>query len=118
MVARWQLSLARAAQCMMLLTVPLAGLPVHAQTASSPDNSGKPLAGHEILTAKCFQCHTDSMWRDQRQNTRAWEATLYRMIGRGALWEPEEVQQMAAYLGADFGPQSPKAPATAAPATR
>ena len=68
--------------------------------------------GHEILTARCFQCHTDSMWRDQRQNARAWEATLYRMIGRGALWEPDEVKSMAEYLGTDFGPQA-KAPAPA-----
>ena len=76
----------------------------YAQAAAQPK-------GHEILTAKCFQCHTDSMWRDQRQSARAWEATLYRMIGRGALWEPDEVKQMAEYLGTDFGPGAPKAAA-------
>ena len=64
--------------------------------------------GGALLAAKCAQCHTDSMWRDQRQSATAWEATLYRMIGRGALWEPDEVRQMAEYLGADFGPNAAK----------
>ena len=68
--------------------------------------------GRDTLTAKCFQCHTNSMWQDQRQDARAWEATLYRMVGRGALWTTEEIKTMAAYLGADFGPDAkPNTPA-------
>jgi hypothetical protein len=60
--------------------------------------------GKDILMAKCFQCHTDSMWRDQRQDARAWEATLYRMVGRGGLWTTDEIKQMADFLGTEFGP--------------
>ena len=60
--------------------------------------------GLTVLKAKCFQCHTDAMWRDQRQDTRAWEANLYRMVGRGALWTTEEIKLMAEYLGTNFGP--------------
>jgi hypothetical protein len=60
--------------------------------------------GLTIVRDKCFQCHNDSMWRDQRQDARNWEATLYRMVGRGALWTTEEIKQMADYLGTDFGP--------------
>ena len=53
------------------------------------------------------------MWRDQRQDARAWEANLYRMVGRGALWTTEEIKLMAEYLGTDFGPNTrPAAPAT------
>ena len=66
-------------------------------------------AEHKGLTtikAKCFQCHTDAMWRDHRQDTRSWEATLYRMVGRGALWTTDEIKQMADYLGTDFGPNA------------
>lgn len=65
--------------------------------------------GKELLLGKCFQCHTDSMWRDQRQDARAWEATLYRMMGRGAVWTGDEIKTMAGYLGTDFGPNAPKA---------
>jgi mono/diheme cytochrome c family protein len=62
--------------------------------------------GREILTAKCFSCHTNAMWQDQRQDERAWEANLYRMVGRGALWTPEEIKLMAAYLASEFGPSA------------
>jgi hypothetical protein len=60
--------------------------------------------GHILVLNKCFQCHTDAMYRDLRQDRRAWEATVYRMIGRGALWTPEEVRLMADYLGNEYGP--------------
>jgi mono/diheme cytochrome c family protein len=63
-----------------------------------------PQAGHVMVLSKCFQCHTDAMYRDLRQDRRAWEATVYRMIGHGAVWTPEEIKLMADYLGVEFGP--------------
>jgi hypothetical protein len=52
------------------------------------------------------------MFRDQRQDRRAWEATIYRMIGRGGLYTPDEIKLMADYLANDFGPDSrPASPA-------
>ena len=77
---------------------------------AAPASAQQPPAPHkglEIIKAKCFQCHTDAMWRDQRQDARAWEANLYRMVGRGALWTTEEIKLMADYLGTDFGPNAP-----------
>jgi hypothetical protein len=38
------------------------------------------------------------MWKDQRQDRRGWEGTLYRMVGRGALWSEDEINAMASYL--------------------
>lgn len=65
---------------------------------------GRPQAsGHLLVLSKCFQCHTDAMYRDLRQDRRAWKATVYRMIGRGALWTPEQVRLMADYLGSEYG---------------
>jgi mono/diheme cytochrome c family protein len=72
--------------------------------------------GRAMVLSKCFQCHTDAMFRDQRQDHRAWEATIYRMVGRGALWTPEEIRLMADYLGTDLGPNA-KPAAAPAPAT-
>jgi cytochrome c5 len=63
-----------------------------------PDAPGK-----EVLVAKCFQCHGPNMWMPLRQDRRAWESTLYRMVGRGALWTEEEIKVMADYLGAVYG---------------
>jgi mono/diheme cytochrome c family protein len=65
---------------------------------SFPDAPGK-----EVLLGKCFQCHGPNMWIAQRQDRRAWESTLYRMVGRGALWTPEEIRTMADYLGTAYG---------------
>lgn len=67
-----------------------------------PDGPGK-----EVVVAKCFQCHGPNMWMDQRQDRRAWESTLYRMVGRGALWNEEEIGRMADYLGAVYGKAKP-----------
>ena len=67
--------------------------------------------GRSVVMSKCFQCHTDAMFRDQRQDRRGWEAAIYRMIGRGGLWTPEEINLMADYLGTDFGPSSKPASA-------
>jgi len=84
--------------------------PARAQDGKSeakPDTrpeAGSQRPGHVLVLSKCFQCHTDAMYRDQRQDRRAWEATVYRMVGRGALWTPEEITLMADYLGAEYGP--------------
>jgi cytochrome c5 len=46
----------------------LASLPLLAASASAQQ---KP-TGAELIASKCFQCHTQAMWQDQRQDTRAW----------------------------------------------
>jgi hypothetical protein len=43
------------------------------------------------------------MWMALRQDRRAWESTLYRMVGRGALWTEDEIKAMADYLGTAYG---------------
>lgn len=73
------------------------------QAATSPANPAR-----DLVVGKCLQCHSDNIWRDQRQDARAWEATLYRMLARGAVWTGEEIKTMANYLATDFGPNSPK----------
>jgi mono/diheme cytochrome c family protein len=62
--------------------------------------------GRSVVMSKCFQCHTDAMFRDQRQDRRGWEAAIYRMIGRGGLWSSDEINLRADYLSTDFGPNS------------
>ena len=66
--------------------------------AGFPDGPGR-----DVLVAKCFQCHGPSMWTALRQDRRAWQSTLYRMVGRGALWTEEEIKAMADYLGTAYG---------------
>jgi mono/diheme cytochrome c family protein len=70
--------------------------------AIAPDSPVGP--GREIVQRKCAQCHAATMWTALRQDRRAWESTLYRMVGRGALWTPEEINAMADYLAQIRGP--------------
>ena len=84
-----------------LLACLLVSQPALAQRKPPPGFPDGP--GKDVLVSKCFQCHAPTMWMDQRQDRRAWESTLYRMVGRGALWTQDEVKQMADYLGATYG---------------
>ena len=70
-----------------------------------------PNPGRDAVMSKCFQCHTDAMFRDQRQDRRGWEATIYRMMGRGGLYTADEIKLMADYLGTAFGPGAKPVPA-------
>ena len=81
-------------------------------SAQAQESAGAPNPGRELVAAKCFQCHTDAMFRDGRQDRRAWEATIYRMVGRGGLWTADEIKSMADYLGDALGTNAkPIAPA-------
>lgn len=89
---------------LLLLTAQTVFAQSAANEAAAPANPAR-----DLLLAKCQQCHTDGIWRDQRQDARAWEATLYRMMGRGAVWSFDDIKTMAGYLATDFGPNSPRA---------
>ena len=75
-----------------------------AQTQTPNTGSGNGMPGREVLQRKCAQCHAATMWTALKQDRRAWESTLYRMVGRGALWTPEEISAMADYLAQIRGP--------------
>jgi mono/diheme cytochrome c family protein len=78
----------------------LSGSALAQQKPAAPVAPGFPDApGKNVLVSKCFQCHTPAMWMDHRQDRRGWESTLYRMVGRGALWTEDEIKAMADYLG-------------------
>jgi cytochrome c5 len=99
---RIQRNVAVALACAPLLLVS----PAHAQEGAQQPGAQQPGAQHPgraVVMSKCFQCHTDAMFRDQRQDRRGWEAAIYRMVGRGGLWTQEEITLMADYLGTDFG---------------
>jgi len=75
----------------------------HAASGSSGSSFDSTAAG--LFRDKCFQCHGEGMWKDLRQDRRSWEGTLYRMVGRGALWTEEEIRTMVDYLAQTHGPE-------------
>lgn len=102
----WRDAVAAAACASLLLSAPACAQDTGQQSA--PQHPGR-----SVVMSKCFQCHTDAMFRDQRQDRRGWEAAIYRMIGRGGLWTQDEIKLMADYLSSDFGPSAK--PANAPP---
>jgi hypothetical protein len=83
--------------------------PARAQDATPARAASAPTAApahpaRALTMTKCFQCHTESMWRDQRLDARGWEATLYRMVARGAVWSGDDIKAMAGFLSTGFGP--------------
>jgi hypothetical protein len=92
-----------AATCGALFAALLACCAALAQQPARAAPGFPDAPGKETLVAKCFQCHGPNMWTSQRQDRRAWESALYRMVGRGALWTEEEIKAMADYLGTVYG---------------
>jgi hypothetical protein len=90
-----------------LFGILLVSVPCVAQDQQS--QAGLPnLPGRDVLMGRCLQCHGTGMWKDHRQDRKGWESVLYRMVGRGALWTQEEINIMAGYLTAAYGPQAGK----------
>jgi len=87
--------------CLALASASLAGQAPKPASAAAPSGAAD---GKEILQRKCFQCHQVSMWSSLRQDRKAWESTLYRMVGRGGLWTEAEINAMADFLAQTRGP--------------
>jgi len=87
----------------------LSGSVIAQRTQGGAPVTGFPDApGRDVLVSKCFQCHGPTMFMVHRQDRRGWESTLYRMVGRGALWTEEEIKAMADYLGNVYGKDAKK----------
>jgi len=86
-----------------MLAAPVRAQEARQEAKQETREAGPQHPGRVVVLSKCFQCHTDAMFRDQRQDRRAWESTIYRMVGRGGLWTPEEIKLMADYLSAEYG---------------
>jgi len=92
---------------------PGAGPAVPATSASAKASAGQAgqvsalpdFPGRDVLTKKCMQCHQMSMWTALRQDRKAWESVMYRMVGRGALWTEDEIRSMTDYLARARGLQ-------------
>ena len=97
------MSATRAAALLLWVSVTVAGVQAGPVQTTAPAKPAADPPGKAILTTKCFQCHQVSMWSSLRQDRRAWESTLYRMVGRGALWTEAEITAMADFLAQTRG---------------
>lgn len=60
-------------------------------------------AGKELVEARCSTCHDLERVTIVKRQKRDWPFIVGNMVTRGAIATPEEAQQIAAYLVAQFG---------------
>ena len=60
-------------------------------------------AGKELVEARCSTCHDLERVTIVKRQKRDWPFIVGNMVTRGAIATPDEAQQIAAYLVAQFG---------------
>jgi len=63
-----------------------------------------PNSGAELLEQRCSVCHPASRATDKKKTAEEWEATVQRMMGKGAKLSEEEKQTLVNYLAATYKP--------------
>jgi len=65
---------------------------------STPKNSA------ELLEQRCSACHPASRATNKKKTAEEWEATVKRMMDKGAKLSEEEKQTLVNYLAATYKP--------------
>jgi hypothetical protein len=65
------------------------------------------VSGDILLEERCTQCHTLAPVEVARKTRQEWEATVYRMIGKGTRLNDEEARQVIEFLSDTYGVQQP-----------
>ena len=63
-------------------------------------------AGREIVERTCGQCHSLETVLRSRLGRKQWEARIDEMIAKGAKLSDEDIDLVAEYLAAHFGPSA------------
>ena len=61
-------------------------------------------AGRDIVERSCSQCHSLETVLRSHLNRRQWEARIDEMIAKGAKLSDEDIDVVAEYLAAYYGP--------------
>jgi mono/diheme cytochrome c family protein len=64
-------------------------------------------AGRETVERVCGQCHALEIVLRSRLGRRQWEARIDEMIAKGAKLADEDIDVIAEYLAAHYGPPPP-----------
>jgi hypothetical protein len=65
---------------------------------------GKDPTPERLVTEHCTRCHTLAPIEVSHKTHQEWEATVYRMIDRGARLDSREAKAVIDYLGQTHGP--------------
>jgi cytochrome c5 len=90
----------------------LLSTPAAAQPAGNPLPPGE---GRDLLASACTPCHGLNTIMAMRDGAAGWKPLVYNMVLRGAQLSAPEIDAVIQYLAANFGPGSPRPPATQVP---
>lgn len=65
-------------------------------------------SGDVLLAERCTQCHTLAPVEVARKTPQEWEATVHRMIGKGARLTDREAEEVIDYLTNAYGAHRPR----------
>jgi cytochrome c5 len=70
-----------------------------AQTGVSPNTDGATL-----LSGRCTACHSLERVESKHKTQDEWKKTISRMVEKGAVLDPKEVDVLVEYLTKTYGP--------------
>jgi len=62
------------------------------------------IGGAELLEERCSVCHSSSRPKTAKKTGEEWDATVTRMMGKGAKLSEKEKKTLADYLSATYKP--------------
>jgi competence ComEA-like helix-hairpin-helix protein len=71
--------------------------------------------GKAAVQKMCVGCHSINVVTSKRATPDQWSAVVQQMVSRGAEGSDEQIDTVVRYLSDNYGPQSPRAEAWAAP---
>jgi cytochrome c5 len=96
------------AACLLAMALLVACSPRSSQP-SSPAATALPaetsaLSGAALLEERCSVCHSADRAKQAHKTSDEWDATVTRMIGKGAQLTNAEKKVLVDYLAATYGP--------------
>src|SRR4051812_12517805 len=82
-----------------------------ASATSAAAAQGAAERGLQIAQERCTVCRAMDLIAQQRLTRPAWDREVAKMVGWGAMLDPSQANELAAYLAARFGPYRVTAPA-------
>ncbi len=75
-------------------------------TEQQPAPQGQPatLDGESLVAERCSTCHSLSRIQQASKTGAEWQATVARMVGKGARLSAEEQAAVIQYLAETYGP--------------
>ena len=87
----------------MMLTVAAAGIGL-ALTSFAAEQQ-PPGEGAQLLEQRCSTCHASSRVKNAQKTVEGWEATVTRMMSKGAKLSDTEKKTLVDYLAATYAPK-------------